>query len=132
VTTPSEASGLVDRRSTRGVAETVARVTALVRAKGATLFAVVDHAAEAARVGLSMRPTTLLIFGSPNAGTPLMLAAPSIAIDLPLKILVWEDAAGTTWLTTNSPAFLRDRHGLAEELGAALGAADAIAEAADH
>ncbi|HLK89055.1 MAG TPA: DUF302 domain-containing protein [Polyangia bacterium] len=127
---PTEASGLVDRRSAHDVDATVARVTELLRAKGATLFAVVDHGGEAARVGLSMRPTKLLIFGSPSAGTPLMLAAPGIAIDLPLKILVWEDAAGTTWLTTNSPAYLRDRHGLAEPLTAALGAADAIAEAA--
>jgi uncharacterized protein (DUF302 family) len=128
--TPSEASGLVERRSAHGVDETVARVTEILHAKGVTLFAVVDHSGEAARVGLSMRPTKLLIFGNPSAGTPLMLAAPSIAIDLPLKILVWEDAAGTTWLTTNSAAYLRDRHGLAEQLATALGAADTIADAA--
>ncbi len=130
--TPSEASGLVNRRSAHRFDETVARVTEILRAKGVTLFAVVDHGGEAARVGLSMRPTKVLIFGNPSAGTPLMLAAPSIAIDLPLKILVWEDAAGATWLTTNSAAYLRDRHGLPEPLAAALGAADAVAEAASR
>ncbi|HXT96310.1 MAG TPA: DUF302 domain-containing protein, partial [Polyangia bacterium] len=118
--TPSEASGLVDRPSNHSVEETVARLTELLRAKGATLFALVDHSGEAERVGLAMHPTKLLIFGNPRAGTPAMLAEPRSAIDFPLKILVWEDAGGTTWITTNSPDYLRDRHGLATELTAPL------------
>jgi uncharacterized protein (DUF302 family) len=123
-------SGLVDRQSPHPVEQTVARLTELLRAKGATLFALVDHSGEAARVGLSMRPTKLLIFGNPRAGTPLMQAAPRAALDLPLKILVWEDQAGTTWVTTNAADYLRDRHALGPESAAVLGAADALAAAA--
>jgi uncharacterized protein (DUF302 family) len=129
VTAPG-GSGLTDRRSAHSVDETVARLTELLRAKGVTLFAVVDHSGEAARVGLVMRPTKLLIFGNPRAGTPLMQAAPRSAIDLPLKILVWEDADGATWLTTNSADHLRERHGLDAAAAAVLGAADALAAAA--
>jgi len=128
--TPSEASGLVDRRSEHSVDETVERLTELLRAKGATLFALVDHSGEAERVGLAMHPTKLLIFGNPHAGTPAMLAEPHSAIDLPLKILIWEDARGTTWITTNSAGYLQDRHGLAAELTAPFAAADALAVAA--
>jgi uncharacterized protein (DUF302 family) len=125
-----DAGGLVDRRSPRSVAETVDRVLELLRAKGVTLFAVIDHDVEAARASLSLRPTKLVIFGNPRAGTPLMQAAPRSAIDLPLKILVWEDADGATWVTTNSAEFVRDRHGLPPEAAAVLGAADAIGAAA--
>jgi len=89
---------------------------ALLHTKGVTLFALVDHSGEAAKVGMKMPPTKLLIFGNPKAGTPLMLAAPSVAIDLPLKILVWEDAQGTTWLSYNSPAYLQARHGVPQAL----------------
>jgi uncharacterized protein (DUF302 family) len=129
VTAPG-GSGLTDRRSAHSVDETVARLTELLRAKGVTLFAVVDHSGEAARVGLVMRPTKLLIFGNPRAGTPLMQAAPRSAIDLPLKILVWEETDGTTWLTTNSADYVRERHGLDAAAAAVLGAADALAAAA--
>ena len=80
------------------------------------MFALIDHSGEAEKVGLKMPPTKLLIFGNPKAGTPLMLASPSSAIDLPLKILVWEDAQGKTWLSYNSPEYLRERHGLPQEL----------------
>jgi uncharacterized protein (DUF302 family) len=80
------------------------------------VFALVDHSGEAEKVGLKMPPTKLLIFGSPKAGTPLMLAAPSIAIDLPLKILIREDGDGKVWVTYNTPAFLQQRHGLPKEL----------------
>jgi uncharacterized protein (DUF302 family) len=128
--TSPETRGLADRRSSHSVDETVARLTALIAAKGATLFALIDHSGEAARAGLTMRPTKLLVFGSPRAGTPLMQSAPRSAIDLPLKILVWEDATGAVWVTTNSPAYLQDRHRLAAELAAPLGVADALAEAA--
>jgi uncharacterized protein (DUF302 family) len=79
-------------------------------------LALVDHSGEAAKVGMKMRPTKLLIFGNPRAGTPLMQASPSIAIDLPLKILIWEDAAGKVWVSYNSPSCLRERHHLPEEL----------------
>ena len=123
-------SGLVDRRSPHTVDETVARLTELLRGKGITLFALVDHSGEAARVGLVMRPTKLLIFGNPRGGTPLMQAAPRSAIDLPLKILVWQDGGGATWVTTNSAEYLRDRHGLGPEASAVLGAADALAAGA--
>jgi uncharacterized protein (DUF302 family) len=123
-------SGLVDHPSSRSVDETVQRIVELLRAKGVTLFAVIDHDSEATRAGLSLRPTKLLVFGSPRAGTPLMQAAPRSAIDLPLKILVWQDAAGTTQVTTNSAEYLLARHGLGPEAAAVLGAAEAIGAAA--
>ena len=80
------------------------------------MFALIDHSGEAAQMGMKMPPTKLLIFGNPKAGTPLMQASPSSAIDLPLKILIWEDTEGKVWVSYNSPAYLRDRHGLPEEL----------------
>jgi len=83
---------------------------------GVMVFALVDHSGEAAQVGMTMHPTKLLIFGNPKSGTPLMLASPSIAIDLPLKVLVWEDADGRAWLSYNSPVYLQARHKLPEEL----------------
>ena len=88
----------------------------ILRGKGVTLFALVDHSGEAESVGMKMRPTKLLIFGSPKAGTPLMLAAPTSAIDLPLKILIWEDANGKVWVSYNAPAYLQERHGIREDL----------------
>jgi uncharacterized protein (DUF302 family) len=109
-------NGIVDVPSNHSVDETVARVKSILQAKGITLFALIDHSGEAEKVGMKMRPTKLLIFGSPKAGTPLMLAAPSIAIDLPLKILVWEDAEGKVWLSYNSPEYLQERHNLPADL----------------
>ena len=94
------------------------------------MFAVVDHSGEAENAGMHMRPTKLLIFGNPKAGTPLMLAAPSVAIDLPLKILVWEDTAGKVWISYNSPAYLQARHGLPQELIQNIAAVEALAAAA--
>jgi uncharacterized protein (DUF302 family) len=88
----------------------------ILETKGIKLFALVDHSGEAARAGLSMPPTQVLIFGNPKAGTPVMLASPTSAIDLPLKILIAEDATGRTWVSYNSPEFLRERHGIPEEL----------------
>jgi len=108
--------GIVDKPSSHSVDETVEKLKGILQAKGVTLFALVDHSGEAEKVGMKMRPTKLLIFGSPKAGTPLMLAAPSIAIDLPLKILVWEDAQGKVWISYNSPEYLKDRHGFPQEL----------------
>jgi uncharacterized protein (DUF302 family) len=98
------------------VDETVARLKGILEAKGVTLFALIDHSGEAEKVGMKMPPTKLLIFGSPKAGTPIMLAAPSAAIDLPLKILVWEDSDQKVWISYNSPAYLQQRHGFPSEL----------------
>jgi uncharacterized protein (DUF302 family) len=109
-------SGIFDLRSNHSVDETVERLKSTLQAKGVTIFAIVDHSGEAEKVGLKMPPTKLVIFGSPKAGTPLMLAAPSIAIDLPLKILVWEDSQGKAWLSYNSPEYLKERHGLPQDL----------------
>jgi uncharacterized protein (DUF302 family)/uncharacterized membrane protein YidH (DUF202 family) len=108
--------GIIDKPSAHSVDQTVEKLKNILQAKGVALFALVDHSGEAEKVGMKMRPTKLLIFGSPKAGTPLMLAAPSIAIDLPLKILVWEDGQGKVWVSYNSPEYLKDRHGLPQEL----------------
>jgi uncharacterized protein (DUF302 family) len=109
-------NGIVIRPSNHSVDETVERLKGILHAKGVTLFAVIDHSGEAKKAGLKMLPTKLMIFGNPKSGTPLMLAAPSSAIDLPLKILVWEDAAGKVQISYNSPAYLEKRHGLPPEL----------------
>jgi uncharacterized protein (DUF302 family) len=108
--------GIIDTPSNHSVEQTVERLKGILQAKGVNLFAVIDHSGEAEKVGLKMPPTKLLIFGSPKAGTPMMLAAPSIAIDLPLKILIWEDGQGKVWISYNSPAYLMERHGLPPEL----------------
>ena len=107
--------GIIDEPSNHTVDETVDKLKHLLQSKGVTLFALVDHSGEAERAGMKMRPTKLLIFGSPRAGTPLMLATPTIAIDLPLKILVWEDTMGKVWLSYNSPEYLKERHALPPE-----------------
>ena len=109
-------NGIVNLASNHSVDQTVEKLTSILQAKGVTLFALVDHSGEAEKVGIEMRPTKLLIFGSPKAGTPLMQAAPSIAIDLPLQVLVWEDTGGKVWLSYNSPEYLEQRHGLPHEL----------------
>lgn len=124
--TPS-ANGIIDVASHHSVDETVERLREILAAKAVTLFALVDHSGEAAKAGMTMRPTKLLIFGSPKAGTPVMLAAPSIAIDLPLKILVWEDADGKAWVSYNAPEFLRERHNVPEELMQNLAVVAALA-----
>lgn len=109
-------NGIVSKPSNHAVDETVEKLKGILQAKGVALFALVDHSGEAEKIGLKMRPTKLLIFGSPKAGTPLMQATPSIAIDLPLKILVWEDGQAKVWVSYNSPAYLQKRHGLPQEL----------------
>jgi uncharacterized protein (DUF302 family) len=114
--TPSSDNGIVNTPSSHSVDQTVEKLEAMLRAKGVALFALVDHSGEAAKVGMVMRPTKLLIFGNPKAGTPLMQAAPSSAIDLPLKILVWEDGQSKVWISYNSPEYLQKRHGLPPEL----------------
>jgi uncharacterized protein (DUF302 family) len=109
-------SGIIDIPSHYSVAETLARLQTILKDKGVTVFALIDHSGEAAKAGLEMRPTQLLIFGSPKAGTPLMVAAPSAAIDLPLKALAWQDAEGKVWLSYNSPDYLQHRHGIPADL----------------
>ncbi|MGA2046731.1 MAG: DUF302 domain-containing protein [Terracidiphilus sp.] len=108
--------GIVDLPSGHSVDETVERLNAILQSKGVTLFALVDHSGEAEKVGMKMNPTKLLIFGSPKAGTPLMLASPSAAIDLPLKLLVWEDGQGKVWVSFNDPHYLMERHSLPQDL----------------
>jgi len=108
--------GIIDKPSNLSVDQTVEKLKNILQSKGVTLFALVDHNGQAENVGMKMRPTKLLIFGSPKAGTPLMLAVPSSAIDLPLKILMWEDAQGKVWVSYNSPDYLKQRHGLPQEL----------------
>jgi uncharacterized protein (DUF302 family) len=110
------ANGIVNEPSSHSVDETVESLKAILQASGAVLFGLIDHSGVAEKVGLEMKPTKLLIFGNPRAGTPLMLASPSKAIDLPLKMLVWEDAAKKVWISYNSPEYLQERHGLPEEL----------------
>jgi len=110
------ASGMVDVPSRYSVPETLVRLEAILKEKGLTVFARVDHSGEAKKAGLEMRPTQLLIFGSPKGGTPLMVAAPSLAIDLPLKALAWQDAQGKVWLSYNSPEYLQQRHGIPADL----------------
>jgi len=103
-------AGLISKPTKYSVTDTTERFAALLKSKGITLFALVDHSGEAEKAGLKMPPTKLLIFGNPKGGTPVMLAAPTIAIDLPLKVLVWEDATGKSWISFNDPAYLQNRH----------------------
>jgi uncharacterized protein (DUF302 family) len=108
--------GIIDVPSPYSVPDTLARLESIIKERGLTIFARVDHSGEAEKAGLQMRPTRLLIFGSPKGGTPLMVAAPSLAIDLPLKALVWEDERGKVWLSYNTPEYLQQRHGFPAEL----------------
>jgi uncharacterized protein (DUF302 family) len=114
--TGAKDNGIVDRISTHSVEQTVEKLQNILQSKGVTLFALVDHSGEAQKVGMKMRPTKLLIFGNPKVGTPLMLAAPKSAIDLPLKILVWEDDDERVWISYNSAQYLQDRYRLPQEL----------------
>lgn len=123
-----QAEGVVNLPTHSSVDETISRLQAMLQEKGVQIFALIDHSGEAKRAGIDMRPTKLLIFGSPKAGTPLMLAAPTIAIDLPLKLLVWEDASGQVWISYNTPEYLQKRHALPQNLAAALAAVEALAK----
>jgi uncharacterized protein (DUF302 family) len=109
-------NGLSHLRSPYSVPDTLKRLESLLVAKNISVFARIDHSGEAEKLGMKMRPTQLLIFGSPKVGTPVMVAAPSVAIDLPFKALAWEDAEGKVWLSYNSPEYLKQRHGIPEEL----------------
>lgn len=128
--TISKSEGIVTLPSNHSVDQTVDRLKKLLEAKGVTLFALVDHSGEAQKAGMTMPSTKLLIFGSPRAGTPVMLAAPSIAIDLPLKILVWENNSGEVWVSYNSPAFLQQRHGVPQDLIQSIAVVETLASKA--
>jgi len=112
--------GIVQIPSSHSVADTVERLESGLKEHGVTVFARLDFAADAARVGLTMRPERMLIFGNPKAGTPLMQAVPASGLDLPLKALVWEDAQGKTWVAYNRPEYIVARHGLPTALAANL------------
>ena len=124
---PATDNGIIAIQSKHSVDDTVARIKAILQAKFVMLFALVDHSGEAEKAGLHMPPTKLLIFGSPRAGTPLMLASPGIALDLPLKILISEDAGGKIWISYNSPSYLQARHNLPSELLPVLAGVEALA-----
>lgn len=127
-----KATGIINTPSNHSVDETVEKLKQILQAKGVTLFALIDHSGEAAKVGMKMPPTKLLIFGSPKAGTPIMLAAPSIALDLPLKLLVWEDERGKVWISYNSAEYLQERHGIPQELVPNLAVVEALATKASE
>jgi uncharacterized protein (DUF302 family) len=119
--------GTVTSQSRYSFTETVEKLESLLKDKGIKLFTIIDHSGEAASAGLTMPPTKVLVFGNPKGGTPLMLAAPSTAIDLPLKILVAEDSQGTVWLSWNDPTYLQQRHGFPKELMTNIAAAGMLA-----
>src|SRR5215469_417713 len=123
----NKVNGILEIPSNHSVDRTVQNLEDLLKAKGVQLFAIVDHSGEAQRAGLKMSPTKLLIFGSPKAGTLLMLAAPSIALDLPLKMLVWQDSQGKVWISYNSTSYLKERHGAPQEPMENIAAIDALA-----
>ena len=122
--------GIITIPSNHSVEETLEKLKAILQSRGITLFALIDHSGEAAKAGMEMRPTKLLIFGNPKGGTPVMLAAPSSAIDLPLKILIWEDAQGKVWVTYNGPMYLQERHNIPTELLPNLSVIEALAKSA--
>jgi uncharacterized protein (DUF302 family) len=123
-------NGMVHVSSPYPVPEAFKRLEAIVLARGLSILARIDHGGDAAKVGLKMHPTQLLIFGNPKAGTPLMIASPTLAIDLPLKALVWEDGEGKVWVTYNSPEFLKQRHNIPDSLVKNVSGVGAIVEEA--
>ncbi len=123
-------AGYISLKSSYSVDDTLHRVDDLLAAKDITLFSVIDHSGEAKKVGTQMPNTKLLIFGNPKAGTPIMLAAPRSALDLPLKLLVSEDSTGTVWMTYNSPSYLRTRYNIPEELSKSLAVVEILAKQA--
>jgi uncharacterized protein (DUF302 family) len=128
--TSTPGNGIVHLQSPYSVANTLQRLETIITTKGLTIFARIDHSGEAAKVGLTMPPTELLVFGSPKSGTPLMIASPTLAIDLPLKALVWQDVEGAVWLSYNSPEYLQQRHTIPEALVQNIAGIRPICEAA--
>jgi uncharacterized protein (DUF302 family) len=122
--------GIVKITSRHSVEETVDKLTAILKSKGVKLFALIDHSGEAEQAGMKMPPTKLLIFGNPKGGTPLMLASPSAALDLPLKILAAEDSQGRAWISYNSGEYLKERHGLPQALMSNIAVVEMLAAAA--
>jgi uncharacterized protein (DUF302 family) len=123
-------NGLVHLKSNYSVVNTVVRLETILQTKGLPILAQIDHSGDAAKAGLTMAPTKLLIFGNARSGTPLMIAAPTTAIDLPLKTLIWQDADGKVWLSYNSPDYLKKRHGIPDDLLKNIAGISAICEAA--
>ena len=121
-------NGLLQVASRYTVDETVNRLESVLAERGVRVFALIDHSGEAEKVGMKMRPTKLVIFGNPKGGTPAMVAAPTLAIDLPLKALVWEDEGGKVWVSYNSPEYLQQRHGVPEDLIKNIGSRQAGGE----
>ena len=124
------ATGIIDVSSRYSVPETLARLQSILKEKDIRVFALVDHSGEAEKAGLKMRPTQLLIFGNPKGGTPLMVAAPRLAIDLPLKALAWQDEDGKVWLSYNSPEYLQQRHGFPAALLANIAGLEKLVQTA--
>lgn|SRR5487761_1974758 len=126
----SAPEGIISRASPRSVTETATRLEQTLTSKDLTLFALIDHHEEAELVGLTMQEAKLLIFGAPRAGTPLMVAAPLMALDLPLKALIWRDRHGQVWVSYASPAWLAQRHGIPTELAANIAGMESLIAAA--
>jgi uncharacterized protein (DUF302 family) len=120
-------NGIVNQPSKHSVDDTLDKLQNILEAKGIAVFALIDHSGEAAKVGMKMRPTKLLIFGNPKGGTPLMVAAPSIAIDLPVKILIWQDDQEKVWVSYNTPEYLAERHGVPPHLAQNIGFIETLA-----
>lgn len=129
---PPTAEGIGSKASPYSVADTLARLEAAIQARGMKIFALVDHSGEAERAGLTMQPAKLLMFGAPRGGTPLMVASPLLALDLPLKALVWQDASGAVWVSYNSPSYLAARHHIPADLEQNIAGIDALIAAAFH
>ena len=122
--------GIVSVPTLHSVDAALDKLRGILDSQGVKIFALIDHSGEAEKAGMPMRNTKLLIFGNPKGGTPLMLASPTVALDLPLKILIWEDADGKVWLTYNSVEFIRQRHNLAADLAANIAVIDTLARKA--
>jgi len=127
---PVNDHGLTHVPCPHSVAETLSKLQTLLQLRGLKIFAIVDHSGEAEKAGLRMNPTQLVIFGSPKSGTPLMVAAPTLAIDLPLKVLVWQDDAGKVWASYNSPDYRRERHSIPADLAANIAGVGAVVQKA--
>jgi len=126
----STGEGIISKPSKYSVPETLHRLETILTSKGIKVFAQVDHSGEAEKAGLKMPPTQLLIFGNPKGGTPVMLAAPTAAIDLPWKALAWQDAAGQVWLSYNDAAYIQKRYGLSDDVMKPLAGLGAVIEQA--
>ncbi len=128
--TPPSVEGIVTRPSPFSVEETLERLQAAIHSRNLNIFAHIDHSGEARRVGLTMQEAHVLIFGNPKGGTPLMIASPLLALDLPLKVLVWQSADDQVWVSTTSVTYLRDRYAIPQELVGNLAVVDAVIEQA--